>query len=277
MHRPSLVAVPCGRAAPPPILDLRAIPPLQVVPNPTINIALPNGEQAQIPGAVWPEPDLWAASERRARAGAPPAIEIRQLTRRESNPLCERWHPLGAETRPFGYHAFALFVNGEPLALATAGSTHSASVDKELGLLRANTIELTRLCRAPEHTHPVAKGTLRVMLRLWRDFLAVPYWPYFQDTEKVALISYSMPGKAGHTYINDGWIRARACRAWGGGGTWSNAPRAGQQPQALFVYWLSGQRPPHAAAVLARRRRESQALAEGRGRRGMAEAARRAA
>jgi hypothetical protein len=275
MGRLSLVAPTSG--ALPPILDRRAIPPLRVTPNPTITIALPDGAHTQIPGVIWPEPDIWAASERRARAGVPPAIEIRQLTRKESNQLCEHWHPLGAEKRPFGYHAFALFVNGEPVALATAGSAHSASVDKELGLFRNNTIELTRLCRAPEDTHPTAKGTLRVMLRLWRDFLAVPYWPYYPDSEKIALISYALPGHPGHVYRHDGWWRARGCRGSGGGGTWSRAPRAGKAPEALWLYWTSGQQPPHVAAVCARREREWAALLDGRGRKGMAEERRRAA
>ena len=57
--------------APPPILDLEAIPPLTVIANPTINVALPNGEQAQIPGAVWPDQDLWAASEANTCKPAP--------------------------------------------------------------------------------------------------------------------------------------------------------------------------------------------------------------
>lgn len=252
----TLTLVAPSTGAPPPILDLAAIPPLKVIANPTIPIALPDGEQVQIPGAIWPHPNLWAPCERRARAGAPPAIEIRQLTRKESNVLCERWHPLGAETRPFGYHAFALFIDREPLALATAGSAHSASVDKKLGLFRRNTIELTRLCRAPETTHPKAKGTLRVMLRMWRDFLAVPYWPYFKDTEKIALISYALPGTAGHVYRHDGWWRARACKPWGGRGTWSKGSRTGKAPNALWVYWTAGYEPPHAAVVRDLRERE---------------------
>jgi hypothetical protein len=279
VNRLTLVAGAPSCGAPPPIIDTRAIPELSPIAPSPITIALPDGNQAQLPGALWPEAELWTASERRTRAGAPPAIEIRQLTRKESNALCERWHPLGGETRPFGYHAFALFVKGEPLALATAGTSHSASVDKQLGLFRTNTIELTRLCRAPEHTHPQAKGALRVMLRIWRDFLAVPYWPYFKQTEKVALISYSMPGKAGHTYIHDGWQWLRACRAWGGGATWTKLALAAtyEPPSALYVYWLPGQRPPNLAAILARRRREHLALIERGGRRSVAKAARRAA
>src|ERR1039458_5780198 len=113
------------RALPPPSLDLAQIPPLQHAAPPTIGIAMPDGSQTELPGALWPEPDLWAASERRARAGAPPAIEIRRLTRAESNVLAADWHPLGAETRPFGYHAFALFLKNEPVALASAGLTRA--------------------------------------------------------------------------------------------------------------------------------------------------------
>jgi hypothetical protein len=221
------------------------MPPLPTPTPPTIAIAMPDASQLELPGAAWPRPDIWAASERRAALGAPPAIEIRQLTRAESNRLVADWHPLGAETRPFGYHAFALFVKGRPLALATAGSTHSATIDKRLGLHRRNVIELTRLCRSPEQQ---AEGSLRVMLRVWRDFLALPYWPYFPDTEKVALVSYSMPGKAGHIYRHDGWQRVRGCAGSGGGGTWSGAPRAGRRPEGLWVYWLNGDTPAVAAA-----------------------------
>lgn len=260
--------------APPPTVDLNAIPPLRAITNPTINVTLPNGAQTQIPGVLWPEPNLWAASERRARAGAPPAIEIRRLTRRESNPLCDLWSPLGAETRPFGYHAFALFVKGEPIALATAGSTVSASVDQELGLHRHNVIELTRLCRSDD---PAAAGSLRVMLRLWREFLATAYWPYYPDTTKIALVTYQLPGSQGHIYRTDGWVRLRDCKPWGGGGTWQNGSRTGSHPDGLWAYFLPGHRPANLKAVLARRRRERDELAEWRAQPRVAHLARRAA
>jgi hypothetical protein len=222
---------------PAPLLDPAAIPPLAQPTPPKIQVAMPDDSTLEIPGAQWPQPDLWAASERRAQLGERPPVEIRRLTRKEANLLCAEWHPLGAETRPFGYHAFALFVEREPLALATAGSTHSATVDRSLGLRRENCIELTRLCRA---TTEQAAGSARVMLRIWRDFLALPYWPYFEHVEKVALISYSMPGKAGHLYRHDGWTRERACKGSGGGGTWSGRSKVGRRgPEALWVYWLS--------------------------------------
>lgn len=249
-----------ARGTLPPLLDLGAVPDLTPVTTPTVRVALPDGSQAQIPGVLWPNPNIWAASERRARAGAPPAIEVRRLSRRESNPLCDAWHPYGAETRPFGRHAFALFVENEPIALATAGSAHSSRVDQEIGLARANTIELTRLCRSPERK---AAGSLRVILRLWRDFLAARYWTSFEETEKVALISYSLPGKAGHVYDHDGWWRARSCRQWGGGATWSSAPREGKAPEALWVYWIGGNVPEHLRAAVNRRKLENKLLAIG--------------
>jgi hypothetical protein len=233
------------RALPPLALDTSLIPALARPDPPILTFGLPDGGQGQLPGHVWSRPDMWAASERRVRLGAPPAIEIRRLTRKESNVLAAAWHPLGAETRKFGYHAFALFVKGEPLALATAGSTHGPIVDTQHGLFRRNVIELTRLCRAPDRK---AEGLLRVMLRIWRDFLALPYWPYFPETPKVALVSYSMPGKAGQVYRFDGWLRLRACRGSGGGGNWSSPSRTGSRPEALWAYLLNGDTPAVAAA-----------------------------
>ena len=155
--------------------------------------------------------------------------------------LTGAWHDLGAETRPFAYTAFALYVQDEPVAVATAGTTVSASVDQSAGLDRLNTIELTRICRSPA---PIAKGVLRAMLRLWRDFLAVPYWMFRPDIEKRALITYSLPGKkGGDLYRFDGWRRLRDCRPWHGNGTWQHGSRVGT-PEALWVYWLpDGQTP----------------------------------
>ena len=144
------------------LFDPAAIPPLLQPRPPAIQVAMPDGSTLEIPGARWPQPDIWAASERRALLGERPPVEVRRLTRKEANLLSADWHPLGAETRPFGYHAFALFVEREPLALATAGSAHSATVDRLRGLRRENCIELTRLCRAPTGQ---AAGSARVMLR----------------------------------------------------------------------------------------------------------------
>ena len=149
--------------------------------------------------------------------------------------LTGAWHDLGEETRLFSYTAFALYVQDEPVAVATAGTTVSASVEQSAGLDRLNTIELTRICRSPV---PAAKGVLRAMLRLWRDFLAVPYWTFRPDVTKRALVTYSLPGKkGGDLYRFDGWVRLRPCRPWHGNGTWQHGSRVGT-PEALWVYWL---------------------------------------
>jgi hypothetical protein len=273
MNRPTLSVVPPTGGAPPQF-DPHAIPPLLAIPPAIVTVALPDGGQAQIPGVLWPQRDLWAESDRRTRNGRSPAIEVRRLTRKEANVLAGAWSPLGRESRPFGYHAFALFVKDEPIALASAGSTVSASVDAELGLHRRNVIELTRLCRSEA---PAAAGSMRVMLRIWREFLATTYWPYYPETTKVALVTYQLPGSEGHIYRTDGWVRLRGCKPWGGPGTWQNGSRTGSHPDALWGYFLPGHRPGNLKEILARRRRERDELAERRARRGAAQPARRAA
>jgi len=145
---------------------------------------------------------------------------------------------LGTETRLYGSAGFAMVVFGEVLAVATSGTTVSASVDKSLGLTRRNTVELTRICRSPD---PKARGVLRAMLRLYRDFLAVRYPPAHSQRERIdALVTYSLQGKSTaetSMYRFDQWTRVRSCRPWGGGGTWSGPSRAtGGAPEALWIY-----------------------------------------
>ncbi len=235
----------------PPAWSASAIPPLPAIDGspPTIRVALPDGGQAQLPGVLWPNPSVWTLGERTPRASRPP-IEIRQLTRKQANVLTGAWHDLGEETRLFSYTAFALYVQDEPVAVATAGTTVSASVEQSAGLDRLNTIELTRICRSPV---PAAKGVLRAMLRLWRDFLAVPYWMFRPDVTKRALVTYSLPGKkGGDLYRFDGWVRLRPCRPWHGNGTWQHGSRVGT-PEALFVYWLPDGHEPAETAESAQR------------------------
>ena len=227
---------------PPSLQSASAVPPLPDVDRtpPTIRVALPDGGQAQLPGVLWPNSSVWTLTARTARAVGPP-VAIRQLTRKQANVLTGAWHDLGPETRPFAYTAFGLYVQDEPVAVATAGSTVSASVEGSAGLDRINTIELTRICRSPA---PAAKGVLRAMLRLWRDLLAVPYWTFRPDVEKRALVTYSLPGKrGGELYRFDGWFRMRGCRPWHGNGTWQHGSRVGT-PEALWVYWLPDGRAP---------------------------------
>jgi hypothetical protein len=239
--RTTLPATLISPAAVPPLPEIALAPP-------AISILLPDGGQAQLPGVLWPNPTVWELAARKPVAGPAP-IEVRQLKRKQSNVLTGAWHDLGAETRLFSYTAFGLYVQGEPVAVATAGTTVSASVEQSVGLDRLNTVELTRICRS---NAPHAKGVLRAMLRLWRDFLAVPYWTFRPDVEKRALVAYSMPGKqGGNLYRFDGWVRVRDCRKWHGAGTWQNGSRVGT-PEALWVYWLpDGRQPAHHPSPLA--------------------------
>ena len=63
--------------------------------------------------------------------------------------LTGAWHDLGAETRPFAYTAFGLYVQDEPVAVATAGTTVSASGD-----LNPHAIRFTAARLLSEHAWP---------------------------------------------------------------------------------------------------------------------------
>jgi hypothetical protein len=58
---------------PPPPWSARPAPPLPDVDRspPTIRVALPDGGQTQLPGRLWPNPSVWALTERTLRAGRP--------------------------------------------------------------------------------------------------------------------------------------------------------------------------------------------------------------
>lgn len=215
----------------------RPLWPLPYVPHPTLRIMLPDGKQTTLPGTDWANLEAWMISADRSR---PPAVTFRTLTRKEVNPYLARWHDLGADTRPYGYQAFGVFFCDELIAIATSGTTVSASVDKDLGLSRRNTIELTRLCRSPDQ--PKAQHVLRAVLRIWRDFLATTWPPANKAAQPTqALISYSLPNKGnGGVYRHDGWVRLRDCKPWGGGGSRASAARdRGITPQALWGYPLT--------------------------------------
>ena len=214
----------------------RPLWPLPYVARPTLRIMLPDGSQTTLPGTDWAHLDAWMAS---ADNSQPPAISFRVLTRKDVNPHLARWHDLGEDRRPYGYQAFGMFFRDELIAIATSGSTVSASVDQALGLTRLNTIELTRICNSPD---PKAKHVLRAVLRIWREFLATT-WPPANTAARPteALVTYSLPNKGhGAMYRFDGWYRLRNCRPWAGGGTRPSASReSGVRPDALWGYPLT--------------------------------------
>lgn len=139
-----------------------------------------------------------------------------KITRDQANDLLGAFgHPLGAFDRPFGYQAWGLAVDGQAAAVAVSGSTVGAT---SAGYQREQVVDLARIARHPDHP-----GIMRVMLRLWRDYLG-PRWDYW-DAPVQAAVSYALPGKEGNLYRFDGWKFYGHCKPSAGGGTWRNPSR----------------------------------------------------
>lgn len=179
------------------------------------------GEQQQLtlPGTLWPAGcDL----------GQSDPLFFAPVTKQQANELLVAFsHPLGPFTRPFGYQAWGLAIDGQAVAVAVSGSTVGA---RAAGFARREVVDLARIARHPQHP-----GIMRVMLRLWRDYLA-PRWDYWPVR---AAVSYALPGKTGNLYRFDGWRKAGVCKPWAGGGTWSNPSRANTMADGIktvFVY-----------------------------------------
>ena len=164
------------------------------------------GDQLTLPGMLWP-----ADSDRQPEE----PVFFSEITVDKANELLEAFgHPLGPYDRPYGSQAWGLAIDGQAVAVAVSGSTVGAT---SAGFNRTQVVELARIARHPDHP-----GIMRVMLRLWRDYLAGRwvYWPV------QAAVSYALPGKEGNLYRFDGWAFHGYCRPWAGGGTWSNPSRA---------------------------------------------------
>jgi hypothetical protein len=120
-------------------------------------------------------------------------------------------------------------VEGEAAAVAVSGSTVGAT---SAGYKRREVVELGRIARSPEHP-----GIMRVMLRLWRDYLAQRwernYWPV------AAAVSYALPGQAGNLYRFDGWRNVGLVKPWTYAGGYSNPSVANgiaDGRKRLYVY-----------------------------------------
>lgn len=191
-------------------------------------------------------------------------MNVTEVSRREANQLLEKWeHPLGPISRPFGQQGWVLDIMGEPAAVAVSASTVSKSVSTPYGgrYLRENLVELGRIGRSPEHPH-----IMRVMLRLWRAYLA-HQWPYGKGL--AALLSYAMPGTLGDIYRFDGWENWGRCEVSRGGGTWTyKDPAVSRIDDGIKTRWgwplrcMSndglGCRIPHAPCICPSGRAESQ-------------------
>lgn len=191
------------------------------------------GEERQIalPGKLWP-----AGCNRQSDP-----LFFEKITKAQANDLITAWgHPLGPYNRPFGYQAWGLAIDGEAVAVAVSGSTIGAT---SAGYKRRQVVDLARIARNPDHP-----GILRVMLRLWRDYLG-PRWDGW-DTPVHAAVSYALPGKEGNLYRFDGWKLFGECKPWTGGATWSNPSKANEMADGkkkLYYYeYPSAARDVHA-------------------------------
>jgi hypothetical protein len=178
-------------------------------------------QQLSLPGTLWP-----AGCDR----GQGDPLFFARITKDQANDLITAFgHPLGEFDRPFGYQAWGLAVDGQAAAVAVSGSTVGST---SAGYQRDQVVDLARIARHPDHP-----GIMRVMLRLWRDYLG-PRWDYW-DSPVRAAVSYALPGKEGNLYRFDGWKLYGYCKPWAGGGTWSNPSKAndmGDGVKKLYYY-----------------------------------------
>ena len=144
-------------------------------------------QQLTLPGMLWP------AGRDRARSTP---LFFEAIDKKQANELIASWgHPLGDYNRSFGYQAYGLAIDGQAVAVTVSGSTVG---NTSAGYSKYQVVDLARIARHPDHP-----GVMRVMLRLWRDYLA-GRWDYW-DTPVHAAVSYALPGKEGNLYRFDGW------------------------------------------------------------------------
>lgn len=144
-----------------------------------------------------------------------PLVTFDQISLESANACLRSWgHKMGPMERGnvAGLH-YALFENGEPVAVAMAASLIRECVGGGLSqLTRENTIELARLCA-------VRSGLCRVALRLWREFV-LPRMGY-----PVAISYQDADLHNGNTYRFDGWTR----EAFSSSGTDSRSGKKGRR------------------------------------------------
>lgn len=135
-----------------------------------------------------------------------PICHIEAIDRTELNRLLVAWeHRMGPMRRPNfkieGHHA--LFQNGEPVAVTSAGETVGHVVG-QTGIRRDQCIELMRLCAA-------RRDLCRPMLRLWREMI----WPALAAVHcrEIAVSYQDTALHRGDVYRFDGWLDLAGCRS----------------------------------------------------------------
>jgi hypothetical protein len=226
----ALRSTPAWSATLPPLLLGAPVvaPPLPAPPAhvPDVRVALPGGEQGELPGFLWPELAREVAGS--GGGSSAPLVGIYPVDKKVANPFYERWHDLGACHRPFGRQDFELRAGGEVVAMATSCSTVNKSVTGTLK--RKNTVDLARIAASGRHPH-----ALRAMLRLYRLYLA-PMWETYWPID--AVVAHALPGRrGGQLYRFDGWTHIRDCKKSGGGGTYSRPSVTNDMGDGIKSLW----------------------------------------
>jgi hypothetical protein len=169
-----------------------------------------------------------------------PMAALTVLTMDDANRLLAAWgHKLGPIHRPFTMEAYALELDGRPIAVAVSASTVSSHIagwwklatkEEPVRYTRQEVVELARCAASP--TAPWAN---RVMLRLWREVCA----PRWRDWPVIAAVSYSHNGlHTGQLYRFDGWTKVNDRCGSNGGGTYSRPRYATDAVQGRKSLWI---------------------------------------
>lgn len=156
-------------------------------------------------------------------------------------------HPQGEPyTRPFGSLAFVMEDRGRVCACVVLASTINASVCKDRGWHRYNTVDLARIARSPDRRD---EKCLRAVLRITREYL-VPEWlgrfakwdarsaEKCGRTQVAALASQSLPGTPGNLYRFDGFEHIRTSRGPKGGGSYTRPSKANEIADGARGLWV---------------------------------------
>ena len=158
-----------------------------------------------------------------------PIAGVNKIEVGRANELLCRWgHKLGPINRPFLMEAFALEVEGEPVAVAVSASIVHGPV---AGYVTQEVVELARLAASNSWAN-------RVMLRLWREVCAPRYAAW---TPKAA-VSYSHNTlHSGDLYRFDGWVKVSDRKgSTGNGGNWGRRGKgyANETIHGLKTLWV---------------------------------------
>lgn len=158
-----------------------------------------------------------------------PIVGVNRIPLYVANELLILWnHKLGPCNRPFHVEAFALEMNGSPVAVAISASIVKGPV---AGYKRNEVVELARLASND-------KWANRVILRIWREVLA----PKYECWLPKAVVSYSHNAlHGGHIYRTDGWQKVTdRAGSNGKGGNWSRRGKgyANETLNGYKTLWL---------------------------------------